>query len=231
MAKYHISKSGKPVKCTARFKACPRGGSESHGETKEEAQVKFEINMGKTHPIKSVKKKNMSKGAAEKIFDEKTWYNPQHQNENVVKISEVLEAAKILKLSNAPLRSELGEKENQATVFYNEEISIENKVSMGFEKNDKVDVFVDLTMNPADVWMKPGVRVNGEKNYSNVLRFDANNGESNKKILEIAKYESSRLSNSKNIKSRLTKEPSDYSTYMHDASKWTPAHSESIVRD
>lgn len=37
MAKYHISESGEPAKCTASVRNCPRGGSDEHFDSKDKA--------------------------------------------------------------------------------------------------------------------------------------------------------------------------------------------------
>lgn len=45
--KYHIDINGNPSICSASIKDCPRGGSDSHGSTKEEVKQKFEQKMKK----------------------------------------------------------------------------------------------------------------------------------------------------------------------------------------
>lgn len=53
--KFHINDNGEPAKCHAHKRPCPKGGEESHGDTPEEVQAKFEEHM-KSQEIRVIQK-------------------------------------------------------------------------------------------------------------------------------------------------------------------------------
>jgi len=75
MAKFHIDVNGAPAACTAKTRACPRGGEEEHGASAQEVLEKFEAKQAdKTMPkaVKKAAKRSLPKEALRRIATAET---------------------------------------------------------------------------------------------------------------------------------------------------------------
>jgi hypothetical protein len=208
MTKFHMSDNG-PKPCSASVRECPVGGE--HG-TQEEIQASYDKKMSDEYSIPTVTKSDFSRENRH-IFKLNTKYDDGHQ----VKIRDAFEAFKGLHANGPDIELEEGDYPYEVTAFYNSEAqalqSGDNEV-LGFDANDKIRPFVDMSSKRNIVWMTPGIEVNGEKRYDTKSRYEVADGEDLKKVFDISQESVERLvwgcvEREQEIASELTDTPSD----------------------
>lgn len=208
MSKFHMSDDG-PRPCSATVKACPVGGE--HG-TEQEIQASYDKKMSDEYAIPTSKKSDSNR-EDRNIFKPNTKYDDGHQ----VKIRNAFEAFKGINTNGADIELEEGDYPYEVTAFYNTEardLEPGDKEILGFDANDNVRPFVDMSSKRNIVWMTTGVEVNGEKRFDTKSRYEVADGEDLKKVFDISQESVDRLvwgcvEREQEIASELTDKPSD----------------------